>query len=241
MKWFVGMVFFLFPFSVAPYAQAAIPLKKILTMIDYDASKASDFIKKELALPSYSTQERAQLLQLLSFSHYNLGQQKEAQSYFEKAVLLDPHVKLLGDASPAMRQTYETWRKQFAPSPVRKPPPPKADRTTGRILYGVLFGLAAAALVGGGITAALANGQSDEYKKLQSDKTSENTEKKIEVYTNAKTLETISIASFVSGSVLLLAGVVVAVLIETSKPPSAPPVPSSLGKNEAHPLLFKSF
>ncbi|MCB9637769.1 MAG: hypothetical protein H6727_02550 [Myxococcales bacterium] len=228
-------------------ALAAAPLRQLTEKVDNLDPKAMSEVERYLQDSSLTAQERAQLLQLKSLIHLNNVRTVEARALFEQALKSDPKVPLLGNLSPNNRAKYEAWRKDFLQRHLlRRPPPrrvipPQDHRLTGRIAYGVLLGLGGAALITGAITSGMAAGQIDAYNKLQGIQDPETTRKKAEIHAEAKTMETISIASFVGGGVLVIAGVIVAVLTETAKPPPPPPTETSHSKNETHSLLFRSF
>ncbi len=227
-------------FSYTPVF-AAVPLKTLIEQVDNLDPKAMTEIERHLQDGTLTPQQRAQLLQLKSVIHLNNLRMTEARAVFEQALAADAKLSLLGNLSPNNRAKYEAWRSEFLQKhtqPIRRPPPPNTEhRTTGRILYGVLFGLGIAAAVGGGIASVIASGHIDEYNKLQGDP--KNAQKKIELHNSAQTFGIVGISSLIGGGVLIVAGVIVAVLVETSAPPK--PLVSTPTKHETHSLLLQSF
>ncbi len=228
-------------FSCTPVLAGA-PLKTLIEKVDNLDPKAMAEIEHHLQDNALTPQKRAQLLQLKSVVHLNNLRMTEARAIFEQALAADPKLSLLGNLSPNNRAKYEAWRADFLQkhsSPIRRLPPPNTEpRTMGRILYGVLLGLGVAAAVAGGITSGLASANIDEYNKLQGDPNS--AKKKLELHSSAQTMGILGIASFVAGGVLVVAGVIVAVLVETS-PSSRSPSTPSLTKTETRALFLESF
>jgi hypothetical protein len=226
----MGLVMCLYLQGWQVEAETKLPLSRIVKWVDRLDPRAIPIIEEHLNGSHLRPRDRARLLQLKSLYQIQKLRTIEAKALYIRALEIDENVGLLGEMTDPTRRQYEAWRQQFLakraanrPNPPKKNESPFANKPLFRIVYGVFFGLGAAALIVGGIGSGLAVQHTDAYNGfLATPPSPEKTKQLIAANRQAQEMQTLGVIGWAGGGAFIAVGIVLAVVVEST--PSAPAV-----------------